>query len=454
MSFYNNFIALNQLPEQAKGIMRKYGLFRALFSSVYSASGTIFILHIIDSIGFKQASTIMAVMFFTQLIIDYPSGSLGDYIGQRMVLGIASISSAIAFYLFSVAHSYQDFIIVAVVFGFANAQSSGALQSWLDNNYKKIKDDIDKDRKNYGFTMNRFNTIDTFVMGISIMLGGFVASSISREFIFYVQSILITVIAILVIMILSDLPTEGELALNPEKSSQNYFDLLKGGISYVISRKSVLIFVLGFSVINAVWTLWGTLMLFPIYFGYTGSDSLAGVLRSSIFFIGVLLQILTANFTKRVENDKLPKFVILHFFLLFVSIASLLYYLPMQNSFSLSGFFLLMIILTVSVSLVMPFITTLWQRQMLDLIPSEFRNSIYSLIPTISGVIGVIFLPIIGGVIESMGMFYGVAIELMFGLVGSILIFVAFYYSQVEDDLTVKIATKRISQVSNHAIAD
>ena len=42
--------------------------------------------------------------------------------------------------------------VIAAINGFANAQNSGALATWLDNNYKKVAGDVDPDRKIYSFS--------------------------------------------------------------------------------------------------------------------------------------------------------------------------------------------------------------------------------------------------------------------------------------------------------------
>ena len=81
----------------------------------------------------------------------------------------------------------SGFLITSIIFGFANAQASGALQAWLDNNYK-IADDYDPERKNYGFTMTRLNSIDTLSSGSMIFLGGFLATAYSRAWLFQMQS--------------------------------------------------------------------------------------------------------------------------------------------------------------------------------------------------------------------------------------------------------------------------
>ena len=195
---YNQFVGINQLPEQAQGILRKYGLIRAM-GTLFSLSGSYFVLYIIDNIGFKQAGIVLSVIGASMMLFDYPTGSLGDYIGQRWVLGIAYSLRGFCFYLFSVAESMNDFIIVAALFGISDAQFSGSLQSWLDNNYKKIKADDDPERKNYGYTMTRIGTIDGFLFAVAIMIGGFLATTASRVFVFQLQIFLMFIMMIIVL---------------------------------------------------------------------------------------------------------------------------------------------------------------------------------------------------------------------------------------------------------------
>ena len=145
MSVYNNFVGINQLPEEGRGIMRRYGLIRASYSLIGNLTGTFFILFLIDKLGFKDSGMIVAAMVLVQLVTDYPSGAIGDFIGQRWVLASATFLSAIGFYLLSLADSITSFYLLAVVFGLSTAQQSGALQSWLDNNYKNIDENDDPD---------------------------------------------------------------------------------------------------------------------------------------------------------------------------------------------------------------------------------------------------------------------------------------------------------------------
>ncbi|MHA2089589.1 MAG: hypothetical protein ACW98K_01920, partial [Candidatus Kariarchaeaceae archaeon] len=159
-------------------------------------------------------------------------------------------------------------------------------------------------------------------------------------------------------------------------------------------------------------------------------------------FIGVGIQIITAKKTKDVLNSKLPLILLTHFLTLFIGVMALLYFIPAQNSFNTLGFVALILLLTISVSLIMPFITTINQRIRLDLVPSEHRNSIYSLMPTISGALAVILLPVVGSLVDKVGMISGLIAALSLSIVGSLTIYLSLYL--VDHKITMQLFKKPI----------
>ncbi|MHA2276110.1 MAG: MFS transporter, partial [Candidatus Kariarchaeaceae archaeon] len=390
-------------------------------------TATYSILYIIDALGFKNAATITAISLFVVLLTDYPSGSLGDWVGQKTVLLIALLSFSASFLVMSYATSFNDFVLVAILLGIGQAQASGALQSWLDNTYKLIDPSLDPDRKNYGYSMTKIQALASLVSGISFIIGGYLAFYYSRPVAFRFQSALIFITGILVLKLLSK-PTSEVIIINEnlgETNGNSFFDFLKGGIQFFLSSKTAFFFILGISVLQVIWTIWGGLMLFPFYFAYTGSDASAGILRSLIFFAGVFIQIKMSSLTKKVDNDKLVTFILVQGITLFIGGILILYYIPHDNTLSWLGVTLVFLLMGISVSLTMPFINALMQRVMVDLVPSENRNAVYSLVPTIQSAIAIPLLPLIGGLIETSGLITGFASLLIVLFSASLLIWLA-----------------------------
>ncbi len=442
MSFYNNFVGINQLPEEGRDIMRRYGLIRASYSLIGNLTNTFFILFLIDKLGFTDSGMIVAAMVLVQLVTDYPSGAIGDFIGQRWVLSSATLFSAIGFYLLSLADSIGSFYILAIVFGISSALQSGALQSWLDNNYKNLDEADDPDRKNYGFSMTRFGAIDTSLVGIAILIGGYTATNISRIFAFQIQSGLLVFLGIIVFILMIDIKQSDSEKDGHKMNLVEYLGFLKGGIVFYFSKKTVFIYLTGNAIVVVFWSVWGTLILFPLYFGYTGSDEMAGLLRSSIFFTGVAIQIVLGKYTKKISTDKIHIAGFAHILLLLPFVMVLLHFMPYDNSFSSLGFVLLYLIMLVGVSIPTVFLGALMQRVTIDLVPSEHRNAVYSLVPSISGALTIPMLPFTGALIEKYGLIYGVGVVLIISLIG----FSMFYIYNVIRRREMR-ATKSVPKV-------
>ena len=95
--------------------------------------------------------------------------------------------------------------------------------------------------------------------------------------------------------------------------------------------------------------------------------------------------------------------------------------MPPTNNFNLLGIILTFFLLCM-VGPIINIALTLIQRIMIDLVPSEFRNSVYSLIPTIFSLIGILVVPLAGIIIEDFGFAAGILTAGIVCVIGSLLI--------------------------------
>ena len=385
----DSLLGAKELPEHTQSHMRSVLALIMAISFLMSLSDTFYVLFVIDNIGFTLAATSTSVMLLTQLIFDYPSGSLGDWIGQRWVLAIAFICYNINFLLLLEASTFNDFLLIGIINGFGNAQSSGAFDTWIDNNYRKTVGDDDPERRTYGFTMSRINSMNSLTLGASFLLGGILATEISREFVFAVQLGLCMIVILLIILFIKDIELDEEDEVtkatkkingyqNNKEKINGYFSLLIGGIKFLFQSKRVFFFIIGLSIYRATWLIWGNLILFPLYFGYTGSDIGASTLRTTLFFVGIPTGFFMANVSKKIGNERFSIVIFLQLLTFFPSFILLTYFVPISNEFNLIGIIGTFILLATLVGLLFNLGNTLAQRILLDLVPSENRNSVYS----------------------------------------------------------------------------
>ncbi|MHA2174833.1 MAG: MFS transporter [Candidatus Hodarchaeales archaeon] len=420
----NNVLGTEELPERAQSHLRTVLSLGMVISFLMSLSSTFYVLFVIDQIGYTLAAVSTSAMLLTQLIFDYPSGSLGDWIGQRWVLAIAFISYSITFLLLIPASTLDDFVFIGIINGFGNAQSSGAFETWVDNNYRKSVTGKDSDRRIYGFAMSRISSINNFALGASFLIGGAIATEISREFVFSIQFILGLIVIILLLVFVKDIDSTKEV--NDKKSSanlKNYFQFLIGGIRVMFKDQKTFLFIMGMSIYNVVWLIWGNLILFPIYFGYTGKDVLASSLRTILFFVGIPVSFFMANVTKKIRNERLPTFIFLQIIFFFPSFIALTYFNPPTNEFNLIGVIGTFLLLAILVGSLFDVGRTLSQRILLDLVPSENRNAVYSLMPSIVSLLGIPVLLIAGVAVETYGLYVGIFLAGLVCIIGFIFIF-------------------------------
>jgi MFS family permease len=395
----------------------------------------------IDKMGFTLTGIIVAVMLLTQFIFDYPSGSLGDYIGQRWVLIFGYLSWGVAFLFLSTTQNLSTFLIVTILNGFGSAFFSGALDSWLDNNYKKI-DTVDTDRKIYGFARSRVNTVNNIAFAASFMTGGFLSTVYSRQTVFYLQFFLSLIMALVVLTQIKDVSIKADIesALSTKEKGRklHYFSYLHGGIRFMISNKMAFFTLLGMAILTTTWTIWGMLILFPVYFGYTGDDFKANLLRTIIYLNGFLIGLYVARVSKKFSTEHYPKILLVFIFLFFPAILSLLLFIPVQNNFNLIGFILIILIMNCCTGFIYRIGEVLRMRLLVDLIPSVNRNAVYSLIPTITSLLGVLLLPIAGQIIDRFELVGGVVVVLSVYFIAFLSITIGFkFMNQNKSDLPI-----------------
>ncbi|MFW9780371.1 MAG: MFS transporter [Candidatus Heimdallarchaeota archaeon] len=421
-----------ELPAEAQSIFRTFLIVRFIISLTFGLASTFFILYTIDAIGFAAAAVATSFMLLIRLLFDYPCGSLGDWIGQRWVLTLAYLSFGVAIFLTVTADTIPEFMLVALFNGFGGAQSSGAIETWIDNNYKKgAGADVDPDRKIYGFGMQRVNSLNMLANGTSFLTGGTLATVVSRPFVFQLQSVLVGLLIICVLILVKDLPEESSEESSEAEKTLTYFTYLKGGIAFLFSSKTAFFFLMGSAIYSVHVMVWARLILFPLYFGYTGNDAGASLLRTLIYFFGIFIGFyITAKLSTRFSERKLPLFMYGHTIAFFSIWLLVLHIVPGNNEFNIIGFVLTIVIMNTMIGINFDLGNILRQRVTLDLIPSEYRNSVYSLIPSLISIVGIPLLPIAGRLVEDNGLSAGILMIAMIAFAGTSLIVLALRFQQ------------------------
>lgn len=209
----------------------------------------------------------------------------------------------------------------------------------------------------------------------------------------------------------------------------------------MFSSKAVFFLLFGMAFIIATWTIWAMIVLFPIYFGYTGDDFGANLLRTIIFLFGVPVGLYVARLSKRLSTEHYSKFLLVFMVLFFPAFISLVTIIPPLNTFNLTGFAFTALIM-ISIGFLYKISEVLRMRLMVDLVPSKNRNAVYSLLPTITSLLSMLLLPIVGNMIDIYGLVAGVVVVgSVFGT-GFLLITIGFHFTKTR---TMIILDKQIT---------
>ncbi|MFW9917242.1 MAG: MFS transporter [Candidatus Thorarchaeota archaeon] len=424
-NWFQRRLEIAEMNSNSQSVAMKYfWLFSTQVAQAQIVS-TFLVLFLLDILTYTELGLLLAIQFAIIALLDYPTGALGDAIGQKAVLMLAYGAYAIAIVFLLQADSLIGFFPWAIFSAIGASQESGALQSWFDNNYKVTIGDLDPDRKIYGAFLGKIQANWRLISGTMFIAGGVIAGAFSREILFRIQFCLVLVALGLIITLMNN--EEGVEA--PQRTLRAYFDRLTGGVRFAASSRGTLLFFLGLTVYGTTGAIWGSLMLFPFYASYSGPDEYTGLLRAILFLTGIILLLLMANLTKKIEKPHRVLFLsnFMVGFVFFCLVFGFYEVIPPPNKFVLNSY-LAVIILFQWVGIWLPLQTILQGRLMLELVPDKYRNAVYSLIPSLILCLSVPLIAVGGFLISNQGFSAGILFIVGLDLVAATFLGLGLYW--------------------------
>ncbi|MFW9921097.1 MAG: MFS transporter, partial [Candidatus Thorarchaeota archaeon] len=293
-----------------------------IFSVTFQLSTTFWMIFIAEQlgngdylVGMGLVGVLLVIQNVTQTILDYPTGSLGDTIGHKYVIASALLCYTMAYWITSICTPQSPFWLFALIYfflGLGASQESGAWGSWFDNNYR-IAMPNDKDRKQYGVFQGRLGMISQIFATLIIIPGSVIALIMQRTWVFQLQGFLMIFLAIIILRVLNDLPgARPEQNENP--TIREYFANMKEGLLFLKSSRFISIFFLGEVILYSVGPVWGSLMLWPLYFAYLFTDIGVSGFRTLMFAPLAVTTERSGVWAKKYEpKEWIPKFRFLGF---------------------------------------------------------------------------------------------------------------------------------------------
>ena len=464
-SRYARIFGIAEPTEQVVSLVKMLSVLLPAFAASFQISTTFWMIYIAESLGngdyfagLTLVGFLVVIQMAIQTALDYPTGALGDWIGQRYVISSALLCYAFAFGLSSLIVKdtpapFWIYFSIYVLFGLGSSQESGAFNAWFDNNYR-VAMPHDKDRKQYGVFQGRLGMVWQVSSTLVLLPGSWLAFFYGETWVFSLQAVFAVFLAIIVFRLVKDLP-----GVRDEKDERpslgEYGSLLKDGFRFLWSSRFVTFIMFGEVVMWSIGPVWWNLILFPLYFSFLVTMVAVSAFRTIVFVPQALANERSGVLAKRFEPKKwIPRFRLLQFTgVIFYLVLAVIVYLfpgiPAGTDPENLEFFTVLIpftnlpLIEIPVQTVIPVILLfllfislnmfgaiagiLTQRVMLDVIPNRIRNSMYSLQPTLVMLISMPLIAFFGWFIPFTGGFLlTFLICAVISLVAVVLIWMAF----------------------------
>ncbi len=473
-SRYARIFGLEEPTPNAVTLVKILSILLPAFAASFQISTTFWMIQMAETLGngnYFDGLTLVGLLVVLQMAVqtslDYPTGVLGDWIGQRWVIASALFCYAIAFWLSSlvvIGTPFYIYILIYILFGIGASQESGAFNAWFDNNYR-VAMPHDEDRKQYGVFQGRLGMVWQVSSTVVLLPGSWLAWLYSRQFVFGLQAIFTFILGIIVLRVVKDLPGVRE-ERNERPSIKEYGSLMKDGFRFLWSSRFVTLIVLGQVVMFSTGPVWWNLLLFPLYFSYLVTMVAVSAFRTLVFIPQAIANERSGVLAKRFDPKTwIPRFSFLQFasVLFYIILALIVYFfpgvdpdtaefvsvmipftnlplieVPVQTLVPVA----LMFLLFVSLNLFGGIAGILIQRVMIDVVPNRIRNSMYSLQPTLVMFVSMPLILFFGWYIPLSGFAPTLILCAIISLIATIMLWAAFRYPIPKAEVVIEVDTE------------
>ncbi|MFX1262267.1 MAG: hypothetical protein ACFFAZ_09285 [Promethearchaeota archaeon] len=452
------------LPDDNPEVVRLAARFIILSTSMTAAisiSTTFYLIFVAEALGkgsyidgLALASLLIIVQKVVQTLFDYPTGTIGDLVGQRWVLSSAFLTYSIAFYFVSLISSsshFDHYLLVYILMGFAASQESGAMNSWFDNNYS-LSVPEDKNKAQYGVFIGKLAMLLRISRALVILPGAIFAVLIARVFVFQIQSVACVLLALASFFLVRDLPMIQEHR-ESETIAEDYVSLLKQAARHIVSSPYLKYIVLGNTLFLSIGFTWSELIMYPFLYEYLSSDVAVASLMTVVIIAFAGFWERSGVWAKRFEPEKwIPRLRFIQstgavFFWLFAILMWAFPPPPVDSEMmsilipftdvsilhvpllSATPVFLILVI-WFSGGILFTIAAILWMRVLIDVVPNRIRNGVYSLLPTLVVFASIPLTAILGWLVPLVGIPIVLVLSGTVSTAGALILRLGFTYQK------------------------
>jgi MFS family permease len=351
-----------------------------------------FVLKAISLVELKEVTILLSILFLIRALFDFPSGIIGDWIGQRSVLVICALIYGLSYSQMGLANTFSDLVLAFFLLGIAEAMKTGSFFSWFDNTYKQITIE-DKDLVLYNKIISRYGMMKLFILSMAFIIGAQLINMFNYELIFKWQSYLFLIVCFVFILVIRDYRIDKTVS----KQKKSTKSIIKSSLSISWNNKQVRYVLLGSAIMWVTFAYWEKFLSIMLYKEIAKTDDIIGIVIALEFFIAAIITGFMGLIANRIVKIK-NWLIILYVITCPVFFGGLYFFVteyPIASSFAIQD---IIVYLMIFILISMPFLlrNLLNYRLLLDIVPDENRSSVYSLLSTITFITAAIVINISG----------------------------------------------------------
>ncbi len=238
--------------------------------------------------------------FFTIIIfaMELPSGVIADLFGLKKTLILSQLSIVVGLVLYAFFSSFATFMIAEFFMALGWALNSGADSAFIYNTLKELKQELTFEK-----IMGRLNFLTVLAVGLSALLGGYLASITGYRNLFFIGGTMYF-IGFLVLLSLKE-PTK-----QVQDESKHYIKHLKEGLNLTKNNRELKKYIIYYSILSA----FTFILLFFIqpYLEIKGlSLTMIGICVGGYFLFEAAGYLFTEKVSSWIKNKKLLLFILI-----------------------------------------------------------------------------------------------------------------------------------------------
>ncbi len=256
------------------------------FAFFYNEIFTLYYLNF--SLSFSQISVLLIFAMITTLILEVPSGAFADLYGRKVSMFIGVLFLAFGLSIAALFSTFKIFMIAAIVFGVGMAFISGAYNALIYDSLKKLGRE-----KEYLKITTKEETIFLAIGLISAYFGPYLFS-FNVRWPYYISSIaaFIWAISVLTLYEPSDL-------YKKKLTLKSHYEQMKEGLKFTLNNHKIVWLILFSGLVFLIFYIIANLIYAPyiIELGFTMKQ--LGI----ICFVATGIQTLFVFFTDKIEKE-------------------------------------------------------------------------------------------------------------------------------------------------------